>query len=101
MTSISPTSARGDWSRRKILMYPRRSSQSISQLVGVEAQTQAQAGAPIDAMSIRDRTFSPDGSRTRKPPRKRAAKQAKVAEDKIDEILSEGKFYEALGGVSG
>ena len=69
--------------------------QSISQLVGVEAQTQAQAGAPIDATSIRDRTFSLMEA-AREAAKKRAAKQAKIAEDKIDEILSEGKFYEAM-----
>jgi len=68
---------------------------AISQLVGVEAQTQAQAGQPIDATSIRDRTFSLMEA-ARQAAKKRAAKQALVAEDKIDEILSEGKFYEAL-----
>jgi len=69
--------------------------QSIAQLVGVEAQTQAQAGAPVDATSIRDRTFSLMEA-ARQAAKKRASKQAQVAEDKIDEILSEGKFYEAL-----
>ena len=68
---------------------------AISQLVGVEAQTQAKAGAPIDVTSIRDRTFGLMES-ARQAAKKRAAKQAAVAEDKIDEILSEGKFYEAL-----
>ena len=68
---------------------------AISQLVGVEAQTQAQAGAPSDATSIRDRTFSLMEA-ARQAAKKRAGKQAQVAEDKIDEILSEGKFYEAM-----
>lgn len=68
---------------------------SISQLVGVEAQTQAQAGAPVDATMIRDRTFSLMEA-ARQAAKKRAAAQARVAEDKIDEILTEGKFYEAL-----
>ena len=68
---------------------------AISQLVGTEAQHQAAAGAPIDALSIRDRTFSLMEA-ARQAAKKRAASQARVAEDKIDEILSEGKFYEAL-----
>jgi hypothetical protein len=69
--------------------------QSITQLVTVEAQTQAAAGAPIDALSIRDRTFSLMEA-ARQAAKKRAAKQAQVAEEKMDEILSEGKFYEAM-----
>jgi hypothetical protein len=68
---------------------------AISQLVGVEAQHQAAAGEPVDATSIRDRTFSLMEA-ARQAAKKRAAAQARVAEDKIDEILSEGKFYEAL-----
>jgi hypothetical protein len=68
---------------------------AISQLVGVEAQTQAQAGAPIDATSIRDRTFTLMEA-ARQAAKKKAAAQASVAEDKLDEILSQGKFYEAL-----
>jgi hypothetical protein len=68
---------------------------SISQLVNVEAQTQAQAGQPVDAASIRDRTFSLMEA-ARQAAKKRASDQAKIAEDKIDEILTEGKFYEAL-----
>jgi hypothetical protein len=68
---------------------------AISQLVGTEAQHQAAAGQPVDAMAIRDRTFSLMEA-ARQSAKKKAAAQADVAEDKIDEILSEGKFYEAL-----
>jgi hypothetical protein len=68
---------------------------SISQLVNVEAQTQAQAGQPVGAAAIRDRTFSLMEA-ARQAAKKRAADQAKIAEDKIDELLTEGKFYEAL-----
>lgn len=68
---------------------------SISELVGVEAQTQAQAGAPIDATIIRDRTFSLMEA-ARQAAKKRSGEQAKIAEDKIDELLTEGKFYDAL-----
>jgi len=69
--------------------------QSITQLVTIEAQTQAQAGAPVDATSIRDRTFGLMEA-ARQAAKKKAAKQAQVAEEKMDEILSEGKFYEAM-----
>jgi hypothetical protein len=68
---------------------------AISQLVGSEAQRQASAGQPVDAMLIRDRTFSLMEA-ARQATKKRAAKQARVAEDKLDELLSQGKFYEAL-----
>lgn len=68
---------------------------SISQLVNVEAQTQVQAGAPVDASTIRDRTFSLMQA-ARQAAKKRAAEKAKIAEDKLDELLTEGKFYEAL-----
>ncbi len=69
--------------------------ESISQLVNIEAQTQATAGAPVDSAAIRDRTFSLMEA-ARQAAKKRAADKAKVAEDKIDELLTEGKFYEAL-----
>jgi hypothetical protein len=68
---------------------------AISQLVGTEAQHQAAAGEQVDASAIRDRTFSLMEA-ARQNAKKRAKKQATVAEDKMDEILSEGKFYEAL-----
>ena len=69
--------------------------QSISELVNVEAQTQAQAGQPVDATAIRDRTFSLMEA-ARAAAKKRGAEKAEIAEDKIDELLTEGKFYEAL-----
>lgn len=68
---------------------------SISQLVNVEAQTQAAAGQPVDAAAIRDRTFALMEA-ARQAAKKRSADKAKIAEDKIDELLTEGKFYEAL-----
>lgn len=69
--------------------------QSVAQLVQVEVQTQAAAGQQTDPMTIRDRTFGLMES-ARQAAKKRAKAQAKVAEDKIDEILSEGNFYKAL-----
>lgn len=68
---------------------------SISELVNVEVQTQAAAGQRTDAMIIRDRTFQLMEA-ARQAAKKRARAQAKVAEDKIDEILTEGNFYKAL-----
>lgn len=69
--------------------------QTISQLVGVEAQTNAQNGQPSDLNSIRDRTLHLMEA-ARQAAKKRAAQQAEIAEDKIDELLTEGKFYIAL-----
>jgi hypothetical protein len=68
---------------------------SISQLVGVEAQTLAGAGQQIDSTTIRDRTFQLMEA-ARQAAKKRASDQAKIAEDKIDELLTEGGFYKAL-----
>ena len=68
---------------------------SVSQLVGIEVQTQSAAGQPPSAATIRDRTFQLMEA-ARQAAKKRAAQQAKVAEDKIDELLTEGGFYKAL-----
>ncbi|MCK1742188.1 hemophilus-specific protein [Bradyrhizobium sp. 139] len=68
---------------------------TISQLVGIEAQTNAQAGQTVDPASMRDRVFGLMQS-ARLAAKKRASDQAKIAEDKIDELLKEGNFYKAL-----
>lgn len=69
--------------------------QSISQLVQTELATLDQFGQPADPDSIRDRTVMLVEA-ARDASKKKAAKQAKVAEDKIDELLLEGNFYKAL-----
>jgi len=69
--------------------------QAVSQLVGVEAQTNAAAGQPPSADQIRDRVLGLMKA-ARDAAKKRATDQAKIAEDKIDELLTEGKFYHAL-----
>jgi hypothetical protein len=69
--------------------------QSIAQLVGIEAQTQAQVGQPVDTGAIRDRTFALMEA-ARQAAKKKATDQAHIAEDKIDELLKEGNFYKAL-----
>jgi hypothetical protein len=73
---------------------PPEVAQAVSQLVGIEAQTQAQAGQPVDPAAIRDRTFGLIEA-ARQAAKKKAADQAKIAEDKIDELLKEGGLYKA------
>lgn len=69
--------------------------QSVSKLVSVESQTLAGAGQPPDPAAMRDRAMQlMEAART--AAKKRARKQADIAEDKIDEILNEGGFYKAL-----
>lgn len=69
--------------------------QSVEQLIKVELQTMQKAGQPIDPNAVRDRL---NGLLTaaRQAAKKKAAAQAKVAEEKIDEYLVEGGFYKAL-----
>lgn len=69
--------------------------QSISELVQTELASMQQSGQPADSAAIRDRTLQLMDA-ARMAAKKRAAQQAKVAEEKIDEILSEGGFYKAL-----
>jgi hypothetical protein len=68
---------------------------SIQQLVMAELQTLAQAQAPIQPEMIRDR-INQLMAGARRAEKKQAGKRAKVAEDKIDEILNEGGFYKAF-----
>jgi hypothetical protein len=70
--------------------------QSIEQLIRMEAQGAMQPGQPpVDPSAIRDRLNTLLTS-ARQAAKKKAAAQAKVAEDKIDEYLIEGGFYKAL-----
>lgn len=68
---------------------------AIRQLVETEIGTIQQAGQPIDANNIRDR-INQLMSAARQAAKKKAAAQAEIAEDKIDEYLVEGGFYTAL-----
>ncbi len=68
---------------------------SVQMLVDAEAGTLQQMGQPVDAGQIRDRVMQLMES-ARQSARKRAAKQARLSEDRIDEILQEGGFYKAL-----
>jgi hypothetical protein len=69
--------------------------QSITKLVTAESMTVEQGGQPIDLGAIRDRVNTLMEA-AREAAKKSAGKKAKIVEEKIDEILSEGGFYKAL-----
>ena len=70
--------------------------QSINVLVQSELQRMQQMGGqPPDVNAIRDRTLQLMQA-ARMAAKKKAELQAKVAEDKIDEMLTSGGFYKAL-----
>jgi hypothetical protein len=69
--------------------------ESVQQLVQVEIAAMAQAGIPPNPTIIRDRTLQLMEA-ARVAAKARAVQQSKVAEEKIDEILSQGGFYKAL-----
>lgn len=74
---------------------PPEIQESIKQLLMVEMQTVAQSGSPIDTNVVRDR-MNDLLARARLAAKKKAEAQAKLAEDKVDELLVEGNFYKAL-----
>jgi hypothetical protein len=74
---------------------PQQIIQSIAQLVQSELGTLQQGGQPPDPSAIRDRTMQLMEA-ARQAAKKKATAQARIAEDKIDEILSEGGFYKAV-----
>ena len=70
--------------------------QAITQLVQSEVQGMAQMGGQApDPAVIRDRTLQLMEA-ARQAAKKKAAAQAKIAADKIDEMLTLGGFYKAL-----
>lgn len=68
---------------------------AVNQLVAAEAQSMEAMGAPPDITKIRDRTMQLIEA-ARQAAKKKAEKGARIAEDKLDEILKEGGFYKAL-----
>jgi hypothetical protein len=68
---------------------------SIQQLATTEMDQLSAMGVPVDPMMVRDRITQLMDS-ARMVAKKKAAKQADLAEDRIDEILVEGGFYKAL-----
>lgn len=68
---------------------------TITSLVNGEVQSMSMMGEQVGVDKIRDRTAQlVEGAR--QAAKKRAAMQAKVAEEKIDEMLKNGGFYKAL-----
>jgi hypothetical protein len=78
---------------------PPEVTQNIQTLVQGELQSVASLspqGAPaVDVDAVRDR-ISTLMDAARQAAKKKAAKQATIAEDKIDELLTQGGFYKAL-----
>lgn len=68
---------------------------SITQLVNVEVSTMQQGGQMPELGQIRDRVQQLIEA-ARQAAKKKAARQAEVSEDKIEEILQDGGFYKAL-----
>lgn len=69
--------------------------QAIEGLIRAELGTMQQAGQVPDPTQVRDR-LSQLLDAARQAAKKKASKQAKVAEEKIQEFLVEGNFYKAL-----
>lgn len=74
---------------------PDEIAQSVMQLVQGELQNMQAAGQPVGVEQIRDRTLYVMEA-AKQAARKQASKRAKLAEDRLDEILTEGGFYKAL-----
>lgn len=69
--------------------------QAMGNLVQVEVQTMAAAGQQVDPTKIRDRTEQLFFA-ARNAAKKKAAKAALASQDKIQELLQKGGFYNAL-----
>lgn len=68
---------------------------SINELVQLELQQMAAMGQPPDIDTIRDRTMQLVEA-ARQAAKKKAEGGARIAEDKLDELLKQGGFYKAL-----
>jgi hypothetical protein len=68
---------------------------SINQLVQLELQQMTTMGQPPDIDAIRDRTHQLVEA-ARQAAKKKAEDGARIAEDKLDELLKQGGFYKAL-----
>ncbi len=75
---------------------PEQIAASIKQLVMAEAESMgAMGGGGVDPDQLRDRVTMLMNA-ARDAAKERAHKQAKIAEDKLEELLQEGNFYKAL-----
>ena len=68
---------------------------NIQQLVNVEVATMMQSGQPVDDQMIADRVKSLRKAALRAS-KKVAVEEAKAAGEKLDDVLTEGSFYEAF-----
>ena len=68
---------------------------SVNELVQIEMQSMQMSGQQPDIDTIRERTMQLVEA-ARQAAKKRAEQGARIAEDKLDEILKEGGFYKAL-----
>lgn len=69
--------------------------QSIEQLVRTEVMTMQQGAQQVDMNAVRDR-INQLMAGARQAAKKKASAQATIAEEKIEELLTEGNFYKAL-----
>lgn len=76
-------------------VLPDEVTSAVAQLAQSEAESAAKLGQPTDPSQIRDRVYALMEAAQRAA-KKRAAEQAKCAEDKLDDKLVEGNFYRAL-----
>lgn len=74
---------------------PQNVIDSVKQLAMSEMQALSAGGQPPDVDALRDRIMQLTEA-ARQAAKKKAAKQAEISEDKIDEILHDGQFYKAL-----
>lgn len=74
---------------------PGNIDQTIQQLVSIEVATMQQAGQPIDGQMIADRVMMLRQA-AEDAAEKQAEKDSKRAEEKMDDLLVEGKFYQAF-----
>lgn len=72
--------------------------QAINQLVSGEIMNLQQAGQPLQPSAVADRTRALLAA-AREAAKKKAHEQTDFAEDKLDEILTEGGYYKAFAEV--
>lgn len=68
---------------------------TIEKLVQAEVMSMMQSGVPVDPSAIQDR-MNQLLMAARDAAKVKGEQQARIAEDKIDELLREGNFYKAL-----
>lgn len=77
---------------------PENIASTIPQLVMMEAQQSQMMGQPVDPQMMRQRQdMLMEAARLATV--EKAAKEAKLAEGRVDDILTEGGFYKALGEI--